>query len=106
MRRGPSFENWMKRHFTRQELREIAEHGADAGWPHITYTTDCVKVFDRYADEIWGWIVEDAEDSGKKNAAAFLAGVGRADMLDDWDRFKNLLLWYAVERTARQLTER
>ena len=106
MQRGPSFENWMKRHFSKCELREIAEHGADAGFPGLIYMSECSRTFDRYADEIWAWLVEDADSCGAKNAAELVAGFGRADMCGSWDGFKNLLLWYAAERVAHQLTER
>jgi hypothetical protein len=48
--------------------------------------------------------VEDAEDLGYKNVAAMLAEFGRSDMLSSVDTFKNLMVWYACEKFAQQLT--
>jgi len=85
--------------------RDIAEHGADAGYPYITYTRDTVVIFDAYADEIWNMAVEDAESMGCKNVLEMISGFGRVDMAESFDGLKNLLVWYACETVARELTE-
>jgi hypothetical protein len=41
--------------------------GNRAGFPKITYTADTVKIFDKFAAQIWEMAVEDAEDMGYKN---------------------------------------
>jgi len=76
--------------------------GNRAGFPKITYTADTVKIFDKFAAQIWEMAVEDAEDMGYKNedttsevssdawavrAAAMIAEFGRSDMLDSFLRF-------------------
>lgn len=80
---------------------DIARHGADAGYPHITYTSDCVKLFNEFEDEIWEMAVTMADDMGEKNVASFIAGFKRADMLESVDTFKNLMVWFACEELAR-----
>jgi hypothetical protein len=86
-----------------ESARDIATHGADAGYPYITYTSHTVVIFDAYANEIWAMAVEEAEQQGLKNVAEMIAGFGRADMLGDWDQFKNLMVWYACETVAREM---
>ena len=54
--------------------------------------------------EIWDLAVEDAEELGYKNVAAMIAEFGRSDMLSSIDSFKNLMVWYACEKCAQQLT--
>ena len=54
--------------------------------------------------EIWDLAVEDAEELGYKNVAAMIAEFGRSDMLSSIDSFKNLMVWYACEKFAQQLT--
>lgn len=103
--RAKSFRAWFKANLA-QSARDIAEHGADAGFPCITYTRDAAKLFDRYGEEIWTLAVEKAESMGCKNVAEMIAGFGRADMLGTLDTFKNLMVWYACEEVAREMTDR
>ena len=35
-----------------EQIGQLAEYGADTGWPGLTYTSECVQVFDRFAEEI------------------------------------------------------
>ena len=85
-------------------LRDIAEHGADAGFGGLIYTSECRELFDRYGDEIWTMAVDDAESQGFANVAEMIAGFSRSDMLSDLDSFKNLMVWYAAEAIARDIT--
>ena len=104
--RSKTFESWMRANFDRSQLSDIASHGADAGWPKLTYTADCVDIYNRFEDEIWEALNEDADDFGHRNPAELIATFGRADMLSDARSFKNLLVWYMAERTAQRLTDR
>ncbi len=97
------------RAFFKEALREYAEdianHGADSGWPCISYTSDCVELFDKFGPEIWDMAVEEADSMGCKNVAEMVAGFGRADMLETLDTFKNLMVWYAAETIAREICD-
>jgi hypothetical protein len=98
-----SFEDWFRSNLS-EYARDIASHGAACGFPCITYTSDTVKIFDEFADEIWDMAVEDASDIGYKNIAAMIAEFNRADMLETVNQFKNLMVWYACEKLANQLS--
>lgn len=102
--RATCFESWFKANL-KDYQEDIANHGADAGFPKITYTSDTCKIFDRFSEQIWDMAVEDAEMMGYKNVAAMIAEFNRSDMLDSIDSFKNLMVWYACEQLARQLTD-
>jgi len=102
--RATEFRVWFKANL-REYARDIAGHGADAGYPYITYTSDTVRIFDRFADEIWEMAVDEAEEMGCKNVAEMIAGFGRADMLSGFDQFKNLMVWYACEKVAREMVD-
>lgn len=82
---------------------DIAGHGADFGWPYITYTKDCVELYDKFRDEIWKMLNEDADSFGHKNPMEFVVTFNRIDMADSEDGLKNLLVWYACERVAHEL---
>lgn len=88
-----------------EDAHNIAAYGADAGYGHITYISDCVKVYEQFEEEIWAMLMEDSEDCGHKNIMEFVSTFNRSDMLDDPDRFKNLLVWYACERIAHEVVE-
>ncbi len=97
-----TFAQWMKKNLG-EYLEDIASHGADAGYPHITYYTDTIKLYNRFEDEIWTALREDADDFGYKNPLELIAKFNTS--ADDDTTFKNLLVWYMVERTARQLID-
>ena len=100
--RARTFRSWFDANLKHQ-ARDIAEHGADCGFPCITYTSDTVCIFDRFEDEIWNMAVQEAENLGCKNVAELIAGFRRADMLDDIATFKNLMVWFACETLAREI---
>lgn len=102
--RAKNFQDWFNANL-RQSARDIAKHGADCGYPCITYTADTVKIFDRFANEIWDMAVQDADDLGHKNVAEMISGFRRDDMLSDISTFKNLMVWYACERLARERSD-
>lgn len=100
--RAKDFRSWFNANL-RASAQDIANHGADSGFPCITYTSDTVKLFDRFEDEIWNMAVEQAEILGCKNVAEMIAGFNRADMLNDIDTFKNLMVWFACETLAQEI---
>ncbi|MGL5074731.1 MAG: DUF7222 domain-containing protein [Waterburya sp.] len=97
-----NFEDWFKANLS-DYIEDIASHGADCGYPFITYTADAVEIFNQFEDEIWDMAVEDATDLGYKNVAAMVADFKRSDRLESFDNFKTLLVWYACERLANSL---
>lgn len=100
--RSKTFREWFAANL-KEEARGIANHGADSGFPNITYYTDTVKLFDRFGDEIWAMAVDDANDMGNKNVAEMIAGFGGANSIGTLDQFKNLMVWYACEKLAREM---
>jgi hypothetical protein len=93
-----TFHEWFKQNLAEDYGRDIANHGAE----HITYTADTVELFDQYGEEIWEMAVEEAKSMGCKNVAEMIAGFKRADRIGSLATFKNLMVWYAVERLARE----
>jgi hypothetical protein len=102
--RSKSFESWMQSNFSKTELRDIAQYGADAGWTHLTYYTDTCKIYEKFKEEIWEALLEDADDFGQ-NVFEMIGGFGGASSVGSVESFENLLTWYMAERTARRLTE-
>ncbi len=100
-----TFKDWLTKTLEPDQLSELVEHGADAGWPGLTYTSDCVELHDRFEREIWDALYEDAQDFGYDSSMAFVATFGRSDMTNDPDQLKNLLVWYMAERVAREMEE-
>lgn len=81
-------------------MRDIASHGADAGFPGITYYRDTVALYERHHDEIWDMLAADADDMGEPHALALVATFGGARNVGSQDQLANLLVWYAAERIA------
>lgn len=100
-----SFREWLTETLGREQLRELATHSADAGFPSLTYTADCMELFERYEDYIREALREDAEAFGYDCPEAFVATFNRSDMLWTEDGRKTLLVWYMAERVAREVSE-
>lgn len=92
-----TFREWLTGTLDADQLADLSRYGADTGWPGMTYTADCVEVYERYADEIREALNEDTE--------AFMATWNRSEMLWSEDGRKTLLVWYMAERTAYELAE-
>jgi len=95
-----TFKKWFENNL-KDCAEDIANYGADAGYPYITYTNECVELYNQFEDEIWDMLYEDVQNFGYKNIPEFIATFRRQDMTHTSDQFKNLLVWYACERIAR-----
>jgi hypothetical protein len=80
-------------------LRDLSEHGADTGWPGLTYYSDTVPFFERHKDAIFELLAQDADDQGV-TIPALIASFRIADSIGDYDTFANALAWYAAEAVA------
>jgi hypothetical protein len=82
-------------------MRDVANHGAGAGFGGFIYYQETCGFYDSNADAIWEAINEDAEDSGV-TPLHFLASFNT--YIDTDTSFKNALAWYALERAANEVT--
>ncbi len=98
--RAKTFKQWMKANL-KDSMQDIANHGADQGYPGLTYYKETCQLYDKFKEEIWDALEEDREDMGYKNIFELIATFGRADAGSD-EEFKNLLVWYMAERIARE----
>ena len=105
MSRPASFHDWMRAQFEPDELRDLARHGADAGWSGITYYTETAELYDRYSEDLWDMLSEDAEAFGSDHPLELVASFGGARQVATDAQFKNLLVWYGAERVARELSD-
>jgi hypothetical protein len=96
------FNDWFKENLT-ESAKDISEHGADAGYPCITYTSDTVEIYDKFESDIYEMLNDDADDMGYDNVESLISTFGRSDMLSWPEGRKNLLVWYACERRAHEL---
>ncbi len=101
-----SFREWMLSKFEIRELKDIATHGANAGWGGLVYYHETVALYEQYRDEIWEMLLEDTESMGHDNPYALMATFGGAKDVGDYTQHANLLVWYAAERVAREITDR
>lgn len=101
--RAKTFKQWLQANLDSQQIEELAEHGADAGWPGLTYYNDTVKLYERFNDEIWNLIVNEAEECGYKNPYELLATFSGAKNVQTYTQHANLMTWFAAEHYAQEL---
>jgi len=102
--RAKTFEQWLKANLTKGDLTALAEHGAQNGFPGLTYYSDTCALYDKFSEEIWALAIEEAEQAGNRNVFEMIAQFGGANDVGNETQMKNLLVWYAAEHYARKLT--
>jgi len=99
-----AFRNFMEGNLD-DYIEDIANQGASRGFPHLTYYDETGELYDKYSEEIWDALYEDTENFGNKNVLELIASFGGADDVGSDEQFKNLLVWYMAERTAREIMD-
>ena len=104
----------------REDLRDIASHGIDGGYPGFTWYSDTVKFFKNNRKEILELVDEMAQDFGQspmelvasfnclKPAGEFEKEIGEClygRLSKDNVTVPNALAWFAAEEVARLLTD-
>jgi hypothetical protein len=99
-----SFKDWMKETYEGHELRDIARYGAQGGYHGMGYFNETCALYEEYHDDIWTMINDDADSMGMTPLALIASFGGASDVCNN-HTFKNLLVWYAAEKMAYELTE-
>ena len=103
------FKTWFNENL-KDSAKDISSHGADAGYPHITYYSDTTKLFNKYRKDIIEMLKETSESMGYLDTIELLKTFNRQDMLTGYfeelkhdDSSKCLLVWFACEELSHQL---
>lgn len=114
------------RKLDRDELREVAQHSADAGWSGFTYTADTVAFYKAHKADILELAKQMASDMGVdmlelirgfgclqytnpfgKRVPSFelseIAEAIHSGRGNDADTIRNAMAWFALEEVAREL---
>ncbi len=103
--RSRTLKGWMQANFDRGQLEDIAQYGCQGGYPGLTYYSDTCKLYARFSGEIWQTASDLADDMGEKNVLSLIAGFGGAGNVSDGRTFENLMVWFACETIACELTD-
>ena len=98
------FEADLRTFLDAEDIRGLAEHGADGGWQGLTYYRETCALYQKHKEEIWEMLFEDAEEFGM-SWASMIDGWRSAKNVGSVDQFENLMVWYAAERTARRIVD-
>lgn len=83
----------------------IASHGAQNGYPAISYYSDTLDFYNTNKDDIWELATDQSEDYGHKNVFEMLSGFSGAKNVSNCTRFENLMCWYATEEVSRHCVD-
>jgi len=94
--RTSSFRSWLKRHFTKQELKEMATYGATSGYCGLIDYRDMSRIYERFKDEIYECMLVSFAD-----LAEFTRRVEPRDIQD----LEQKLTWLAAETIAWEMAK-
>ncbi len=116
---NPTLTRAVLRRVDREQLRDVATHGADAGWSGFTYYTDTCAFYRKHRKAIMQRLAEDAESMGTdwlemvagfrclkgleltpSQVSAACYGEGEEDVRT---QVENALTWYVLEAVALEL---
>jgi len=102
--RAQTFEAWLKANLGGRDgyMKDLAEYGAQGGFPGLTYYKDTGHLYRRYTDDLWAILREEAEAQGQ-TVLEFLAACNGTP--DDATGFENFVVWICAETVARRLTD-
>lgn len=115
--RQPALTRAVIRATGRENLEDIARHGADAGFTGFTRYTDTVAFTVRHKKDILERMAEDAEQFGSESVSAMMASFRclkgcKPDEIAEaiWNPRSelrttvfNAMAWYAAEEIAREM---
>lgn len=105
--RAKTFIAWMKTGFSKKQLKSIAEHGVSKsydGYAGLMQYPDTCKLYQRFKSEIWDWIYYDITNMKNQSMLEFIAALDNKATVNSAVRFERLLVWYAAEGIAKQIT--
>jgi len=101
--RSRTFKQWMDANL-KDYYKDIVGHGCIAGFPGLTYYTDTAKLYEKFKDDIFSMLDDDAENQGVTIPELIASFNGAKDVFDS-GTLENLLVWYAAEEIARMATD-
>ena len=101
--RAKNFEGWIRANFDNSELQEIAQWGCVNGFHDLTYYSDTCHLYKVYKSDIWELVNQGADEQGV-NVLEFIANLNNAQLVSTSAHFENLLVWFAAELVACELT--
>lgn len=119
--RFPALTRAVLRHLDREQLEEVAEHGADAGWAGFTYYRDTCAFYARHKADILAMAEQEAKEFGQDMIEMIghfrcLSNNGKPDYSSSEiaealyggrgecaDLIRNAMAWFALEEVAREL---
>lgn len=97
-----TFREWFNANLI-DSAADIANHGADGGFNGIIYTAELVELHDKYEEELWDEIRDDAEEYGHKTMMEFIASWIGAPRIGGMDDLKVFVVWYMCEKVAHEI---
>ncbi len=88
-----------------EDFINIANHGAQGGYPAISYYSDTCAFYNANKDDIWELATDQADEFGNDNAMQMIGQFAGAKNVGSCDQFENLMCWYAAEEASRYATE-
>ena len=99
METNNKFRKLMLDGYTKDEIRDIAEHGCSGGVTGMTYYEETTAIYDKYKHCIWEILGDRADELGE-TVIAMIAQTLTAKEICNCQTFNNYCVWFAAEIVA------
>ena len=94
--------DWLLETQDKSTIRDTAERGCSGGTiSELIYYADTSAFYNKYKDEIWRRLGDNANDLGEDSILHFIATFNGAKNVESALQLKNLLAWWAAEEVCR-----
>lgn len=99
-----TIKEWVLKNYEESTIKDITNYGMIGGFNNLTTYDETVAFHDKYEEEIWDMLEQDAQNEGC-SIMELIAQFNKQDTIGAMYQLKNNLAWYAVERVCQQILD-
>ena len=85
------------------KIEDVVLHGCAGGVSGVVYYRETETFHDKHEKEIWDLAADEADNVFSGNVFSYLAQLNGAADITGSTSFKNLMAWWAVEETCKNI---
>ena len=99
-----SIKEWITNNLEEGQIADVVLEGCQTGIvSELIYYSDSCAFYEKYKEEIWGRLYEDADSMGCESVLHFISTFNGSKDVGSETQLHNLLSWWACEEWCRDI---